>query len=470
MFCSVRLRSLSLRRMRPLAMAIGLVVAGLGPAWAEEEFVYTVRPGDNPWTITEHYLLDMSYWPRLQQHNRIADARRIPPGSRLFIPMEWLRLRGVELQLVSWQGRVERFSAGQWTLLDTKPVAMAAGQRLRTGSSGRATLSLGQGTLIEVRPKSELLVRKLPGPGEGGADVRIEIELLSGGLDNAVPALRSTGRALDIVSPSAVTAVRGTTFTVRVEADRTWSEVAEGEVDVFNPQGVTRLISAQGSVTIQGQAPSAAQALPALPDLSGTPAVLDTLPCQTCIAPHADAAGHVIEWWTEEPDSRLEAAMSSEGAVLPDPPVPDGTYRLHVRASGPMGLQGAPTVRPVRLARQVPKGPDLDRVERQGDRIRISWSRQAEENEPMRLQMARDPAFERVTADRTVHGRDLTLMWPTQAGTYHVRLGRYRADQPPVWGPARTIQVRPMPVPQRWSPLHWVENLSGHGGPEGSAR
>lgn len=50
-----------------------------------------MQSGDNPWSLTERYLAGIKYWPRIQTLNRIADPEHMPPGTRLRIPVEWLR-------------------------------------------------------------------------------------------------------------------------------------------------------------------------------------------------------------------------------------------------------------------------------------------------------------------------------------------------------------------------------------------
>ena len=44
---------------------IALVLLGAETARAQE-WLYTVRPGDNLWNVTAEHLNRMDYWPRLQ--------------------------------------------------------------------------------------------------------------------------------------------------------------------------------------------------------------------------------------------------------------------------------------------------------------------------------------------------------------------------------------------------------------------
>ncbi len=56
-----------------------------------EEWNYTTRPGDTLWDISKKYLKNPNDWNKLQKHNAIDIAKRLSPGTRLRIPIEWLK-------------------------------------------------------------------------------------------------------------------------------------------------------------------------------------------------------------------------------------------------------------------------------------------------------------------------------------------------------------------------------------------
>lgn len=47
-----------------------------------EEWIYTIRPGDNLWNVSARHLTSMQYVNRLQQLNRVPNAYTIPPGTK----------------------------------------------------------------------------------------------------------------------------------------------------------------------------------------------------------------------------------------------------------------------------------------------------------------------------------------------------------------------------------------------------
>lgn len=73
---------------------------------AAEEWIYTVRPGDNLWNVSARHLTSMQYVKRLQQINRIPDAYTIPPGTKIRIPVAWTKQRteGISARVVNIHG------------------------------------------------------------------------------------------------------------------------------------------------------------------------------------------------------------------------------------------------------------------------------------------------------------------------------------------------------------------------------
>ena len=62
-------------------------------------------------------------------------------------------------------------------------------------------------------------------------------------------------KSLEVVTPSAIAAVRGTEFFIRIEETRTFLTIFEGEVSASNPSGSLLLTSGQSAQANPGQAP-----------------------------------------------------------------------------------------------------------------------------------------------------------------------------------------------------------------------
>ena len=64
-----------------------------------DEWIYTVKPGDNLWNLSERHLTGVQYVQRLQQMNRIKDPYVIPPGKKLRIPVAWSQISDADAVL-----------------------------------------------------------------------------------------------------------------------------------------------------------------------------------------------------------------------------------------------------------------------------------------------------------------------------------------------------------------------------------
>lgn len=69
-------------------------------------FSYTVRPGDNLWTLASHHLTCTCHVQALLNLNQVSDPRRLQPGSQLRIPATWLKHTPVWAHIAHLSGTV----------------------------------------------------------------------------------------------------------------------------------------------------------------------------------------------------------------------------------------------------------------------------------------------------------------------------------------------------------------------------
>ena len=122
-----------------------------------QEWLYTVRPGDNLWNITADYLTRMDYWPRLQALNQVADPEHLPPGMKLRIPAAWLKHLPASAQVTNVQGQVRAtIAATHQTILVSSGLFLQSGDEIRTGPDGNVTLEFRDGSRLLLQANSEL--------------------------------------------------------------------------------------------------------------------------------------------------------------------------------------------------------------------------------------------------------------------------------------------------------------------------
>ncbi|MEZ5581859.1 MAG: FecR domain-containing protein [Candidatus Competibacteraceae bacterium] len=246
-----------------------------------QEWVYTVRSGDNPWSISRDYLQGMDYWPRLQRYNGITRPTRIPPGTQLRIPIEWLKnpIKPITARVLDVRGEVEVSSGetGKTAPLEVEHV-LQAGDTIRTGPESSVRLKFHDDSELLLQADSTLTLETLHVYANSGL-VDAQMHLQRGRLEAQATTRRDPAIRYEIRTPSAVAAVRGTEF--RVGADDAnqvaLAEVTDGEVSLSSAGKVTVLPEKFGAVAKTGGGkPVKVELLPP-PALAGFPATLEKL-------------------------------------------------------------------------------------------------------------------------------------------------------------------------------------------------
>jgi hypothetical protein len=351
--------SLTARRSRRTAAGVCLLAACTLPAGAqtapqigakpasvrdpadkhseEADFAYTVKAGDNPWSLTERYLLGLSYWPRLVAYNRIADDRRIPPGTVLRIPLAWLKFTGTSMRLAGVSGTVEMETGKGW-IPAISGTPLQQGHRLRTRNGG-ALLILTDGSLIRMRADSELVITSLGRLAANGA-LWLSVDLLKGHLESEAHELKASGGRFDLRTPAAITSVRGTVFRVSTDGEQARTEVVEGLVGVRNSHGEVRVPGANGTLVHRGQAPLAPRGLLAAPPLPASVGSTSGRPLDLGRPVLEAAAAFRTQVFAAPPEGHGALLHEMVAEAVAVPALPEGRYVLQVRGIDAAGLEG----------------------------------------------------------------------------------------------------------------------------------
>lgn len=428
--------------------ALGLVVAA--PAMAQgdagAEHVHVAVPGDTLIGLGRQMLAEPRRWRDVARLNRLANPNRIPVGTRLRFPLAWMRTEPRPATLVGGIGAVQA------------PATLDEGSEVVTGADGHALVRLVDGTLLRLRPGSRLGVtesRVVPGTPVTRARVRlgtgrVEVE--------AAPAKRGEpGFRID--TPQGVLGVRGTQFRVASEAEaaRTRGEVTEGLVGVA---GVGRSAREQAVgagfgtiVDAGGQVAAPVPLLPA-PALAGLPRLHERVLVRLDLPPQPGAVAWRAQVATDARFDRVLADLRSTTPQLRIAGLPDGDYRLRVRAVDSQGLEGQDADIDFRLkARPEPPLPSAPTPgeRRFGTRAEFRWAANADAGS-YRLQLSRDPAFGTLLREMDGLRSQAAEVDGLAPGTYHWRLRSVRPDGDlGPWGDAQSFELRP-PPPQPPAP------------------
>ena len=212
-------------------------------ASVQPDWIYTARPGDSVKSIGERYLADANQWVALLLYNNINNTGLLQPGSLIRIPVDMLKNFSQPATLRVTQGKVWLRRAHTNPYIPALPgLKINIGDELKT-LNGFAQVTFADGSDLRIAKNSIIIFNSLTYYGETGM-VDTRFRLNKGGIETNVTPLKGAKSRYEVSTPSAVAAVRGTSFRLHVEDHLTTAEVTEGRVLVSNAS--TRLTLQQG--------------------------------------------------------------------------------------------------------------------------------------------------------------------------------------------------------------------------------
>ena len=221
---------------------------------AEEYWEYTLRPGDSLWKIAEKYTTSVNNWGELLRINSIEEAtdRTIPPGTRILIPISMLKKQPTPALVIALSGAVNLVRADGEQAELTVGTELFSGDRVITGERQSLRMQFADKSELQVLPNSEVVLDKLSHfKATGMVDTRIRLN--TGGVRTRV-IKQKPGDRYEIITPAAVTAVRGTTFRLSSDENKIGrTEVLDGRVAVSADQAEKDVNSGFGIVAEQNK-------------------------------------------------------------------------------------------------------------------------------------------------------------------------------------------------------------------------
>lgn len=408
---------------------------------AADEFVYHFRQGDTLIQVGRRLLREPGRWRAVQVRNGIANPLRIRPGTPLRIPLDWLRLLPVAVKVGVVSGNVRRpggppIFAGE---------SLAEGALVETGPDGAVTLHLDDGSIVTLQKSSTLgleRLRKVEGL-EAAHTTRLKLE--SGRVETTVKPASGTSE-LQIATPIAVSAVRGTRFRASYADAAGTNETLEGAVDVSNALAAVGVPAGFGTRVERDRPPLPPRPLLPAPSLSALPAVNTTAELALSLPPVEGARQYRVQIAT---DAAFQSIVADrlEASTTVSVPLADARYWVRTRAIDAQGIEGLDAVATIMQAR----APDAPVVRESATAARVAgpgavlrWDA-VERADSYRLQVARDASFAAPAVDQQVQG---TSFAPEglSVGPHVWRVAARRegrADGP--WSELQSFVQRPAP-------------------------
>lgn len=419
-------------------------VSPLPPTDAAPEWRYTLRPGDTLIGVSARFLANPAIWPRLQRLNRISNPYRLTPGSPLRIPLAWLRHTPAPATVVAVTGqvRVSMHAAAERALLPGEQ--LPSGTLLSTAANSSVTLRFADGSVLVLQPGARLVLDTVS-VYAGGGMVDTRLRLQQGRVEVGANPNHTSGSRLQVITPSAVAAVRGTRFRVEADTRVTREETLQGEVGLAAAGQTVSVAAGQGSMAGTGRPPSPPVALLPAPDVTALPPRIDTLPMRFTLPELPGAASWLGQVAADE---RFEQLLLEQGSAAPQlsfGDLPDGRYWLRVRAADMMGLQGRDAVHAFELDAR-PFAPLLNAP---GPRVRsatptMQWSAVVGAG-AYQIQLSRDAAFADRVLDERTPDTHLTPANELKPGAYHWRVASVEAGEQGPFSPPQHFTFDPLP-------------------------
>jgi hypothetical protein len=415
-----------------------------------QNFVHTAVEGDTLIALADRYLVKRHDWQALQKLNRVADPKRIRPGTPIRIPIADMRTEAAAASVLALAGPVES-SAGKLAVGST----LAEGADLKTGDNGFVTLQLADGSKLVVQSKSQVRLEVARTMANSGGVPLTRVGVASGRVEADVAKRRGAAGRFEISTPSANLGVRGTQFRVSTDegGGASRGEVVEGVVNVAGAAGEGPALdigAGFGTVVESGKAPSSPVRLLAAPELGGAATLQERILLRFKFNPLPGAQRYRAQVAADQAFTQLRAEGSFASAEAKFGDLPDGAYFLRVRGIDGMGIEGNNAVLPFKLkARPEPPftstPPNKDKFA--ATTVNFTWA-DATEAASYRLQMSTSASFKELLVDeRAARGTALQPAPAVKPGEYFWRVASVRADgdQGP-FGDVQSFTVKPLPA------------------------
>lgn len=401
-----------------------------------QDWLYSVKLNESYARIQQQYLTKHSDIAVIAKLNNHPIEQKLQPNQVLRIPLKLLKKQAKPVEVILVVGEVfvtgteksvAKKSVRKQALKDTsKPESLKQpllvnsqlkqGDMIQTGANSIAKLRFADASTTIIQPNANVQIQQsFQYAGQG--DLVTQLKLNEGRTEVLANPNRNTNSRFQIETPSAVAAVRGTSFRVGAEGDLALQETLAGEV-AFIASGEEVLLSQGfGSAAETGKAPLPPIVLPDAPNVSQFPNVVDGLPVTFTLQPQPDTVAWVSQLALDSDITRIVAeqtvpvSTSNQGAILDFTDLADGQYYLKLRAKEVNGLQGKDAVHSFKVAAR-PLPPSLITPENNakiGDLpLDFSWSLVQGGNSYL-VQIAEDAEFTQIVAARVTSFGQLQL-------------------------------------------------------------
>ncbi|BBB27061.1 FecR domain-containing protein [Amphritea japonica] len=417
-----------------------------------QEWVYTTVEGDNLWNLSEKHLDRVTRFQQLQKLNNIKNPRQLQPGTRLRVPLKWIRSNPVPAEISELRGEAELLRAADNSVIPlTEGSQIQLGDRIRSGADTTLAIRFADNTVLTLYSDSLIRFDHLSAHGTTGM-VDSRLNLLKGRMDTRVTPASGPGSRFEIETPSAISAVRGTEYraTVADEGQLSNIEVLHGKVVVSGADKKRLIKAGYGTQIATGTAPIPPKKLLPPPPFKKPDGPIRSINWIINWQTNEDAREYRIEVSEDASFNTLLWQQISEYSRAPLPDLPDGKYFARVRGIDQLGLEGQSSVLAFTLDAR-PQPPvqlsPADKKLLRGQSPELQWTA-SEDAARYHLEIATDATFNNlIVDDKGISGNRYDSSALPVPGNYFWRLTSVTADNE--FGPAGLIrewETKPIPA------------------------
>lgn len=439
---------INLRRYFCLILLLPFLWVSGSNAAEQDEWIYSMTRGDNLWNITERYFDEgFRYWNSLIRLNKVTDPRHMPPGTKVRIPLRWLKSDPAVVVVRDMYGTVHYIEAGQ-----TKPrqligsTILHKGNQIVVGENSNVVLEFADASSLFLGSESRMkLLRTKKISNSGLADSKVE--LLGGRTESKVHKKNSR---FQIKTPSANTAVRGTDFRVAIDRDNpalSQVEVLSGTVGVSGGTSERNVKAGFGTTISQGNAPMPPIKLLPPPVIYTPSAYSRKLPVDIKWQKINGAQGYRVLIREAEGKQTLFIDEVIPIARINTSALEDDKYTIGVRAIDDNGLEGKETVYTFELDAR--PQPPLAISPQDGEIVRtdlpeFEWSTPIE-GTGYHFQLSANSDLSSPLVDSTEFTKTPYTPEQLAPGTYYWRLATLSKTKEGPFGMVSSFTLRPSP-------------------------
>ena len=399
----------------------------------EPEWRYSVRPGDNLIQFSERHLINPDDWHVLQTLNKIKNPQRMQLGQVLRVPLNLLKQLPAPAEIVLASGQAGILKADNSVQPVIAGQQLTAGTELITGENSKLNIKFADGSIVSMQPKSTMKLDTLS-MYSGGGMVDTKLRLQQGKVETEANPSHLQGNKMQIITPTAIAAIRGTKFRVSADAVSIKQETLEGKVALMAAGAEVAVDKGFGSLSEGGNAPLPPVLLLPAPVTGNLPIKLEALPIAFNMPAQEGAVAWLGKVSTEPQFNSILDEKLSQGSNLSFNDLPDGKYYLKVRAKDKQGLEGYDATHEFNLNARpfapVAATPAASAIVRDAN-PELTWSKIEQANEYL-LELARDADFKQLLDSKRVTNPAYKIEKNLEPGQYFWRLASLDgADQGP---------------------------------------